>query len=395
MVLEKSFLAGTILLAAVLLFSGCGGDDLIDPPAISAELQKEMENWFAANGRAPGDYVSGLFNDHDVVLLGEMHRFKHDELFVQKLIPRLHAEGVNLLATEFARRTDQALLDSLVLASRWDEDLGREILFEGFMPWGFREYLDIFRTAWKVNSERPAGRPPFRVIGVNNTLKYEHFKSEADWNDPEVWKLVAGDQTEADWALPVIEAVRSGEKVLVHCGIHHAFTGFRQPVVVDGRFERFSQGRFGNHIREAIGERAVTVALHAPWSSAAGYNSEYVHPANGRIDAFMLSRGGGPFEMGFDVAGSPLGDLPIGNAVYGHGYDPFTLSTFCDGYIYTKPVSRYEPVTYIEGWINDSNLERAHAVAMNPLWREFSVEQLNAGCKSYMEDHKKFYGRLR
>lgn len=383
------------LLAAAFVFSGCSGSDLVDPPSISADLQTRLDAWFAEHGRPPGDYMVGLFEDHDVVLLGEQHRFRHDELFVRELIPRLHAEGVNVLATEFARREDQALVDSLVMSLEWNEDLGREILFRQFMPWGYREYLDVFKAAWSLNRDRPAGTPPFKVLGLNNTLDYSHFKSEADWNDAEVWKLVAGDQTEADWAVPVLAAVERGQKVLAHCGIHHAFTGFRQPRVVDGAFTEYGRIRLGNHLRDVLGERAITVYLHAPWNTISGYDAEFTHPADGRLDAFMLTREDGPFEVGFDVAASPLAELPIKNAVYKHGHDPFTLATFCDGWVYTQPLSEYEPVTFIENWIHEGNVDRARTNAMNPRWRDFSVAQFNEGCQSYVAEHLRLYGRLR
>ena len=81
--------------------------------------------------------------------------------------------------------------------------------------------------------------------------------------------------------------------------------------------------------------------------------------------------------------------------VYKHGHEPFTLDKFCDGWIYTNPLSEYEPVAYIEDWINEDNLDAARANAMNPRWRELSVEQLNKGCLSYLDDHRRFYGRLR
>ncbi|GBE29787.1 hypothetical protein BMS3Bbin04_00810 [bacterium BMS3Bbin04] len=73
----------------------------------------------------------------------------------------------------------------------------------------------------------------------------------------------------------------------------------------------------------------------------------------------------------------------------------FTIADFCDGWIYTKPVSEYEPVTYIEGWINEDNLDAARANAMNPYWRTLDVSALNDGCRSYMQDFKRFYGKLK
>jgi hypothetical protein len=153
--------------------------------------------------------------------------------------------------------------------------------------------------------------------------------------------------------------------------------------------------RFGNHLREVLGARVATVFLHAPWNDSTGYRGASVHPADGRLDAFMLAREAGPYAVGFDVAGSPLADPPIRNAVYRHGHDPFALRAFCDGWIYTRPISEYQPVAYIEGWIDESNLARARAQAMNPRWRNHSVAQLEEGCRSYLEDFRRFHGHLR
>jgi len=403
---RRTFLRPLLFLAVGLLLVGCDRQDpesargrnrgdVVAPPAIPASLQSELESWLAQHGRPPADYVLGLFVNHDVVLLGEQHRIRHDAELVQALVPRLREAKVGTLAIEFARREEQALIDSIVNAPEWQEELAREVFFRGFMPWGFREYVDVLKAAWRANLERPPGTPALKVMGVNNSPDYSHFKTEADWDASDARRRVWGGQTEADWAEPVLAEVGRGGKVLAYCGIHHAFTGYRQPVVRDGAFQKLGDVRFGNHIRQALGQRAVTVYLHAPWSSPSGYTSEFVHPAAGRLDAFMLARQGGPFAVGFDVIGSPLADLPIEDAVYKHGHEPFTLAAFCDGWIYTKPVSQFEPVTYIDDWINADNVARARATAMNPQWRNYSVEQLTDGCRSYLDDFRRFYGHLR
>ena len=71
------------------------------------------------------------------------------------------------------------------------------------------------------------------------------------------------------------------------------------------------------------------------------------------------------------------------------------LAVFCGGWIYTQPLSEYEPVTYIEGWIHEGNAERARAVAMNPHWYDFDVDVFNGDCKSYQDDFERFFGYLR
>jgi len=378
-----------LVICAVL--SACGDSERVDPPEISLNLQEDLDSWLSENGRDPADYLLGLFEDHDVVLIGEFHRIRHDAEFVGSLLPRLHEAGVRVFAMEFARREDQQLIDSLLAGPTWDEDLAREIQFRMFMPWAFREYVDILKAGW---STRRAGGD-LRIIGVNNSVDFSQFKSEADWDDVEARRRAYGGQTEADWAEAVLAQVTQGEKVLVYSGINHAFTGFRQPRVEDGKFQGFVRVRMGNVLRKELGECAVTVFLHSPWHGAEGYGARTVHPAGGRLDAFMLEREGGPFPVGFDVAASPLSDLPIEDAVYMHGYDHFTLADFCDGWIYFRPMSECEPVDYIEGWIHEGNVERARAVAMNPRWRRFDVEQFDLGCRSYLDDHALFFDHLR
>jgi hypothetical protein len=191
----------------------------------------------------------------------------------------------------------------------------------------------------------------------------------------------------------ILDAVRRGDKVLVYCGIHHAFTEYRQPVVADGEFRRFSNDlRCGNYVFAHLGKRAVTVFLHAPWSSQEGYSSRMRHPADGIIDALMLAVS--PRPVGFSIGESPFGELRIRDAVYRHGYDEFKLKNFCDGWIYTKPISEYEGVAAIPGWIHEGNLRFAQTQSPNPSFRQASVEEFNSGLARDAEIHRR-WGHLR
>ena len=104
-----------------------------------------------------------------------------------------------------------------------------------------------------------------------------------------------------------------------------------------------------------------------------------------------MAHGGKEGERSPSTARDPTAEA----AVYKHGQDPFTLATFCDGWIYTQPLSEYAPVTFIENCINEGNVDRACTKAMNPRWRDFSVAQFNEGCQSYVAEHHRLYGWLR
>ena len=364
-----------------------------DPPPIDPALQSKLAAWLEEEGETPERYVVGLFSDHDVVFLGEQHRAKHDVLFVQSLIAPLYEAGVHLLATEFGRREDQPLIDSLLVASEWNEELAREIAFRQFIWWGYREYVDIYRSAWMFNQGLPDGAPQFRILGLNDSPDWSFVTTNADRNESKIMREVWRGGGEEYWAGVILDALRTGEKVLVHCGIHHAFTEYRQPIVADGAFRRFDSSlRCGNHVFATQGKRAVTVFLHAPWNGLEGYGSRTRHPADGVIDALMLAEG--PRPVGFDLDEGPFGELRVEDAVYCHGYEDFKLRDFCDGWIYTKPISECEGVTPIPGWVNESNLERARAQSSNPGFRDASIEEFNEGIARDAEIHRR-WGHLR
>jgi hypothetical protein len=285
------------------------------------------------------------------------------------------------------------LIDSLLYASEWDEDLAREIVFRQFVWWGYREYVDIYRSAWTLNQELPDGAPRFRILGVNDSPDWSSITAGADRDDPAVMREVWRGGGEEHWAGVILDAVSSGERVLVYCGIHHAFTEYRQPIVAEGEFTNFDHSpRCGNHVFAALGKRAVTVFLHAPWNGRQGYSSAMRHPADGVIDALMLAEG--PRPVGFDLKEGPFGELVVENAVYRHGYEGFKLADFCDGWIYTKPISEFVGVTPVPGWVNESNLERARAGSPNAGFREASLEEFNRGIARDAGIHRR-WGHLR
>ena len=385
-----------LVCALALLSGGCAdlGNAPTDPPPLSEELRAELANWLAANGKPPHDYVVGLFTGHDVVFLGEQHRVRHDVEFVGAQIGPLYDAGVRVLATEFGRREDQPLIDSLLAKPQWDDALAREIVFRQFVWWGYREYVDVYKSAWTLNQHLPKGAQRFRIIGVNDSPDWSYIGDEGDRDDPSVMRRIWQGGGEDHWAEAILEAVRSGEKVLVHCGIHHAFTAYRQPIVADGRFIRFDSSlRCGNHVHAELGERVATVYLHAPWVGPDGYGSSFRHPADGVIDALMLEEG--PRPVGFDVVGSPFGEIRIADAVYRHGYEDFRLKDFCDGWIYTRPISQYVGVTPIPDWIKEDNLARARSQSPDPRYREASSEEFNASIAEAARIDRRWGSKLR
>ncbi|MDZ7392895.1 MAG: ChaN family lipoprotein [candidate division KSB1 bacterium] len=342
---------------------------------LDTSVLARLAEYIRAHYQSPEDYVLSKFEDHDIVFLGEWHRVKHDPELVQRLIARLPEAGVYFLGIEFARRIDQPLVDSLIRAPDYDERLAALILFKHDVFWGYQEYADIFKAAWRFNRSRPQGAREFRILGLNNAPDWSHIRSEKDRDRPRVMTKVWHGETEKDWAEVLVkEVLTRGDKALVYCGRHHAFTEYRQPRVARGKFYGFGDMRVGNHIFQKIGKRAITICLHAPWFSAEGYDKPQVLAADGYIDAVLALLEPQFQRAGFDVAGTPFGELPGETGVYKHGYSRFKLKMIYDGYICQGPLSSYKGVTPIPGFVNETNLHEARAQSPSPQFRNATAE---------------------
>ena len=174
--------ATSLAFIGILILTGCSKTEQ-DPPPIEPALQAKLAVWLDTEGQAPERYVVDLFSDHDVVFLGEQHRVKHDILLVRSLISPLYEAGLQVLATEFGRREDQARIDSLLAAPVWDEQQAREIVFLQSVFWGYQEYIDVYRSAWELNRKLPEGAPRFRILGMNDSPDWSLIRTESDRDD--------------------------------------------------------------------------------------------------------------------------------------------------------------------------------------------------------------------
>lgn len=342
------------------------------------ELVSELKTYIENNHMLPEAYVIGKFADHDVVTLGETHRIKHNVEFVQDLIPLLYDNGIYYLGTEFARREDQPLIDSLLNGDVYDEALARHITFLSFVHWGYQEYVDVFKAAWQLNHRLDADSRRFRILGLNDSPDWSHLSTDEDRNSGEIMQKVWQGGGEHMWARQILDSVvAKDEKILVYCGMHHAFSKYNQPIVMDGEFIRYDSTRMGNHIYREIGDRSFTICLHFAWPGNGGYGDEMVYAGDGVIDRMIAQLDPKYHRAGLDTHGTPFERVTGESSVYKHGYEDFTLATFCDGYIIEKQLSDYEGVTPIPGFVNEENIEHARRQSPNPENRDNSIQQFN------------------
>lgn len=279
------------------------------------------EDLLPATRLPPVEYVLRKLERHRIVLLGEGHWIRHDVELVGALVPRL-AEARVVLAMETLEAPDQDALDRLLAASEWDDAASMHPLRTA--SWPYREYQEILRAAWAANRQAAGS---MRVLAIG---------PPSDWRQ----KSIDYEQFMAD---RVAASVKAGSRVLVYCGLHHAFTRYHQPELDLAGHAKAFVDRTGNILRRRFGEQVFLVTLHKPvWCGKEPW--DYCLPLDGAIDCAAVSLG----PVGFDVAGQPVGDRVVDPAVYyAHGYPSLRLGEMTDGYVWSRPIERYEDVRLI------------------------------------------------
>jgi hypothetical protein len=301
--------------------------------ALPAAGQTAANIYLRDHGLPPAEYVLAKLRDHRAVLLGESHWVRHDVELVIGLVPRLRDAGADTLAMEVLPAGEQATIDRVVAADRWDSAAAMGALRTG--AWPYREYLEVIHAVWQYNQGRPAdGRLRLVALGPGS-----------DWRER---LLPRGDTYDQFMARIVLELLKQpGRRVLVYSGLHHAFTRYYQPETPPHeRVERFMD-RMGNVLWRALGEETFLIVLPAPWQCRPKTGEPWTRclPAGGTIDCAAAPLGR---PVGFDVAGSPFAGLRISRDVYyGQGYPDLRLEDFADGFLWTRPVEEYQGVGLI------------------------------------------------
>ena len=127
----------------------------------------EMLAYIRNKAISPQAYVIEKFKTYDVILLGEHHLVKQNLQFVTQLISELYRNGIYAIGMEFGAQEDQHVLDSLVLAPAYDEQTARQIMFNYNVTWGYQEYIDVYKAAWKFNHTLPANARKFRILNLS------------------------------------------------------------------------------------------------------------------------------------------------------------------------------------------------------------------------------------
>ena len=72
--------------------------------------------------------------------------------------------------------------------------------------------------------------------------------------------------------------------------------------------------------------------------------------------------------VGFDVQNSPFSQLRDQSSIHFSLVDDVAFSDIAQGYVFMKPLKDLTKVTWVPGFIGDSNFERTRAIALKRGW---------------------------
>lgn len=312
------------------------------------------------HGKSPIEYVLDKFKDHDVVILGEMHGQKESLELIRDLIePLYHKAGVRYFAMEILRHKNTALVNQLVTAKEYDQQLALRIFRDfGHPNWGYKEYMDILKAIWELNNKLPAEAEKFKVVALDkgdwdaidmpqipSPEKYEEFVNA---HDPFMAGVVES------------EVLDKGGKVLIQIGYMHSFSRYRLD-------EKAS--RFGYLLHEKYKDRIFQVCLHQPHVGPevlTGSPPTSIPVIIDFMETVMSKNANKP--VGFDMDNSPFANLKDRKSLYFASQGNIIFSDIAQGYIFIKPIRSLGKMTWVEGFIDQSNFERAKAIAEKQGW---------------------------
>jgi hypothetical protein len=330
--------------------------------------KKTFLNYVKKNAVDPSSYVTNKLKEHEVVILGEMHEQKDNLDFISKNISSFyHDGGVRIFATEFVRSHNNKMINEIVTAKEFDYNRVVAIYRDFAWVWGYKGYIDIIESIWKLNNSLKADEEKLKIVGLD-------FEWQ-DWSGAKVESYEDRDKYMADMFIDTYGKDNKG-KAIIHTGFNHSFWDF------------LSYGnRMGYYLHQTYGNRIFQICLH---------HNFYIGNTKQSIDDFYIPEfideiyyGNNNKPIGFDIIGSPFENIKDNISDFFIHDDKTVFGTVTKGYIVLKPLIDIEPTSFVEDFIDSSNFEKAKEIIKTRGWFEISdnisIDELNKKLSSFFK----------
>jgi len=362
-----------------LPFASRDPSGLTEVSFLSENDDARFVEWLNRAGQDPLEYAVAKAKAHQVVIFGELHEQRQPLRFLNALIPVLYQRaGVTCVGMEVCLAQDNARLERLVTAPKFDRDLAMEIArHQPWGLWGFRDYWDVFETVWRLNQAIPPGQPKVKVIGLDLPIDLPSIamigiERNAGSNCPAweklrvlrlPWLLPRAAVRDAFMARQVEEQmIETGRRGIVWVGSTHSCIHCPRPGYSGG-----GEARMGFMLHQKHGEKLFQIVLHRSFFSLKLLNPAYSGPApvlTDFLERIMRRRAHAP--VGFDVESSPFARLRDSACWDYHGDRRLSFADLATGYIYLVDVAGLKKCEWMPGYISQEMF-----VANKPFYQSF------------------------
>lgn len=384
----RMFLSVGLLLAAFLLLDPFDifSARPVRRPGSDPGVVRSAAAWIEEEHREPQDYLLDRFEEDQVVLLGELGQIRQQVSFVTGFLPLLHIADVHVFATEHLLAEDQKKVDRLVgfggspeTGNDFDRRAAAQLLLRRNVLGGYEEYVSMIEAVHSFNRSRAEDQEPLRLVALAPRFRYDLIERQEQTQDSEILRQVVGEVTPDRYMADVFarKVLEEGRRALVLLSFPHVFSEYESRAAAEelGALGFDDVRMAGRIIRERAGGGVSTVLMHGPWPDESR-PSNLNYAVDGYIDSIQEELPDRVRRAGFDLAGTPPGDLPVTVGQFAGHHDALTLGALADGYITLGPISRYRGASVIPDFYTAGNIEYARLNFPGPTEEELSPGEL-------------------
>jgi hypothetical protein len=325
--------------------------------SLSEQDYSTLNKWAENNKLTPEEYVVQVAKNHKITLIGEIHEVKNYLDFFNDIIPNLYYQaGVRCIAMECLPSSVNRKIEKLINSKEFDEELFIQISKYGpWSFWGFEEYWNVLRTAWKLNSNLKPNEQKLRVVGIDSELDWTNFALVFNGGDdgiqnvsfvekfriftvaPDFIKMLCRDELMARNIEK--EAIEKNDKCVVWVGCNHSFVNYGQGIFDrDMKFIRFNN-RMGVMLWQKYKNDIFQIVLHSPFSFS-----------DDLLNKVIFENGLAP--IGFTVENSPFAMLRDSTKDYYTNMPTVSFSDIAQGYLYFMPFDSTKHCSWVPDYIS-------------------------------------------
>ena len=311
-------------------------------PDISRVIEeiKPFANYIEQCNTSPVNYIMGLFEKYDVVVLGERsHRDMTQYDLIQQIIsdPRFIAKVGNVFTEvgvyNMADELNAVLKGTYSNDAAFDTELVKVIFNMDFMPlWEKTNYTKLMKDAYLVNKNLPA-KEKISVTPTEMPFSWEQAKNmtaeEFKATVREMWKhkdLIMGNNA-INELYKIFNGTDYRKKALIIYNTPHSCRYFANQELAQSPYFAYQI------IADRFPKRVVNVALN--WAVVSNNDNNILLSNGGKIDAAFAACGNK--SIGFDLANSPFGNCVFDYATP-RSTNEVKMKDVYHGFIFHKPI---------------------------------------------------------